>query len=60
MDLKTQEYVSRIMCEQAEKLGVALSALRKIAKSGASTPEVKMAAEALKEISQYGESSKGL
>jgi len=60
MDLKTQEYVSKIMREQAEKLGAALSALRKIAKSGANTPEVKMAAEALKEISQYGQNTKGL
>ena len=63
MDLKTQEKVSKIMREQADKLGKALHALRRIGgmPDEASTKEAKLISNiALKEIANYGKDPKDL
>lgn len=67
MDLKTQQKISKIMVEQADKLGEALPALRKIRslenlthKSPDLMIAINVAKEALKRIADYGKSPEDL
>lgn len=60
MDLKTQEKISKLMTEQAEKLGKALFALRRIGATSQDDDSKKLANETLKEIAQYGKDPKDL
>lgn len=66
MDLQTQEKISKLMTEQAEKLGQALSALRKISKLDTGIQgdnlqtATKIAGEVLAEIAKYGKDPKDL
>lgn len=60
MDLKTQEKISKLMQEQADKLGKALSALRKIGSCSHDDTAKKLANQTLKEISSYGKDPKDL
>jgi hypothetical protein len=63
MDLKTQEKISKLMTEQADKLGKALSALRRIsalANDDSLTTAKKIADETQKEIARYGKNPKDL
>jgi len=66
MDLKTQEKISKLMTEQAEKMAIALKALRSIRRlthdtaiSGLSTA-TDIAEDAIREISQYGKNPQDL
>ena len=60
MDLETQEKVSKLLLEQAEKLGKALKALRKISNLDDSihgdsmNTAIGIADDTLREISDYG------
>jgi 2-phospho-L-lactate guanylyltransferase (CobY/MobA/RfbA family) len=66
MDSKTQEKISKLMTEQAEKLGMALNALRNIKRLKHSTAVVNadvpitIAEDAIREISDYGKNPKDL
>ena len=68
MDLKTQEKISKLMTEQAEKLGRALSALRRIEQMNSPLAKAKyelktassVASETLKEIANYGKNPEDL
>jgi len=60
MDLKTQEKISKLMREQAEKLGKLLSALRVIAASSKDESSKKLANDTLKEVANYGKDPQDL
>jgi hypothetical protein len=64
MDQATQERVSKLLTEQAEKLGKALSALRKIKLlpmlENQNVDASKIASDTLREISDYGKNPKDL
>lgn len=63
MNLETQEKISKLMLEQANKLSIALQALRKIKKlQYTDEPELAIiiANNALLEISGYGKDSQNL
>jgi hypothetical protein len=60
MDLKAQEKVSKLMTEQAEKLGKALAALRKIAACTDDEEAKRLASETLREVALYGKDPKDL
>jgi hypothetical protein len=66
MDLQTQEKVSKLIREQADKLGIALKALREIRRLsdgmgfGDLETAVDIASAALTEISDYGKNPKDL
>ena len=60
MDLKTQEKISKLMTEQAEKLGKALATLRKISALSTDDFAKMLAAGTLKEIADYGKDPKDL
>lgn len=66
MDIESQMKISKIMTEQAEKLGKALSALRRISRldTGIRGDDLqtatKIANEVLAEISKHGQGSKDL
>lgn len=67
MDLQTQQKVLKLVREQADKLGLALSALKKIKKLQYSTSHdvlvvdaSKIASDALREISDYGKNPEDL
>ncbi len=66
MDLQTQEKISKLVTEQAEKLGKALRALRKISKLKLNEPlavvedAIEISDETLREIADYGKNPKDL
>ena len=63
MDLQTQEKISKIMREQAEKLGNAMQALRRInglLKDDTLETAKKIANDTMKEIALYGKDPKDL
>jgi hypothetical protein len=66
MDLQTQEKVSKLIREQADKLGIALKALREIRRLsdgmgfGDLEAAVDIASAALTEISDYGKNPEDL
>ncbi len=63
MDIKTQEKISKIMREQADKLGKAMQALRRInglPKDDQLSTAQLIANETMKEIALYGKDPKDL
>lgn len=64
MDLQTQKNISNLIKEQAEKLGMALNALRKIkllpVLENQNIYASKIASETLKEIADYGKNPEDL
>ena len=60
MELKAQEKATTLITEQAEKLGKALPALRKISRVTSLEEAKKLAADVLKEIADYGKNPQDL